>query len=107
MVVRVVMACVLALLVGCGKPSPASPATAGSTPGAPGTPGASVTDEAQLATALSQLTQVARRYAAEQRRAPKTLDELVTGGYLTSVPAAPAGKKFAIDKNLQVFLANP
>jgi hypothetical protein len=53
---------------------------------------------------LSGLTQVVRKYAAEQRRVPKTLDELVAAGYLPSLPAAPAGNKFVIDKNLAVQL---
>ena len=47
-----------------------------------------------------------RKYGAEQRRVPKTLEELVASNYLSRVPQAPSGKKFAINKNLQVYLAN-
>jgi hypothetical protein len=48
---------------------------------------------------------VVRRFAAEQRKAPKTLDELVAAGYLSQVPEAPAGKQFAINQKLEVYLA--
>ena len=63
------------------------------------------TDEANLADVLKELTQVVRRFGAEQRRVPKSFEELVAHGYLSRVPPAPAGKRFAIDKNLQVYLA--
>jgi hypothetical protein len=54
---------------------------------------------------LAQLTQVLRRFSAEQRQVPKSLKELVAAGYLTALPAAPAGKQFAIEpKRLQVVL---
>jgi hypothetical protein len=54
---------------------------------------------------LAQLTQVLRRFSAEQRQVPKSLNELVAAGYLTALPAAPAGKKFAIEpKRLEVVL---
>ncbi len=93
MVARVLMAFLVVLLVGCGKSAPPSAATG-------------ATEQAQIDVALNELTQAVRKYAAEQRRAPKELDELVTKGYLTAIPSAPAGKKFAINKNLQVYLAN-
>ena len=92
MVARVLMAVLMLLLAGCGKP-PSTSAAAGAA------------DSAQLELALNQLTQAVRKYAAEQRSAPTTLDELVTKGYLSAIPSAPAGKKFAINKNLQVYLA--
>ena len=60
-----------------------------------------------MASVLAELTQAVRKYAAEQRRAPTTLEELVPGGYLSRVPEAPTGKHFAIDKKLQVYLTNP
>jgi hypothetical protein len=54
---------------------------------------------------LAQLTQVLRRFSVERRQVPKSLDELVAGGYLTALPAAPAGKQLAIDpKHLAVVL---
>jgi hypothetical protein len=55
---------------------------------------------------LSELTQAVRKYAAEQKKVPASLDELVANNYLPSIPEAPAGKKFAIDKKLQVYLAD-
>jgi hypothetical protein len=60
-----------------------------------------------LAALLGELTQAVRKYAVEQRRAPKALDELVAAGYLSQLPQPPAGKRFAISKTLQVYLAEP
>ncbi len=87
------MLLLMLLLVGCGKSAPPS-----------GSTGAA--DQARTDLALNELTQAVRKYAVEQRRAPLALDELVTNGYLAAIPSAPAGKKFAINKNLQVYLAN-
>jgi hypothetical protein len=54
---------------------------------------------------LAQLTQLLRRFSAEHRQVPKSLNDLVAAGYLTALPAAPAGKQFAIEpKHLQVVL---
>lgn len=53
---------------------------------------------------LDRLTQSVRKYAAETHSAPKSLNELVTAGYLAEMPEAPAGKKFVIDQNLRVQL---
>jgi len=61
-------------------------------------------DDAALAAVLGELTQVVRKFSVENRRVPKNLEELVANGYLTRVPQAPAGKKFAISKELQVQL---
>ena len=94
MVARVLTALLMLLLVGCGKSSPPASASTG------------VMDQAQIDSALNELTQAVRKCAVEQRRAPASLDELVTNGYLPAIPSAPAGKKFAINKNLQVYLAN-
>lgn len=55
---------------------------------------------------LADLTQAVRKYAAEQQRAPASLEEVAGKGYLTRMPEAPPGKKFAIDKRLQVQLVN-
>jgi hypothetical protein len=67
---------------------------------------ASGAGEDRLAAALSELTQAVRKYSVEQRKAPKTLDELVATGYLTNPPPAPPGKRFAIDKDLRVFVTD-
>ena len=92
---RVVLIGLLVTWVGCGKPSSSAPAGKD----------AAAAAEAERATALAELTQVVRRFAAEQRRAPKSLEELVTAGYLSQVPEAPAGKRFAISEKLEVYLA--
>ena len=55
---------------------------------------------------IEQLTQAVRKYAVEQHRTPTNLEELVASGRLAAIPEAPAGKKYAINKNLQVYLAN-
>jgi hypothetical protein len=89
------------LLAGCGRQSPARETN----PAATNSAGAS--SEAQIRATLAELTQLVRRYAMEQRSTPPTLQELVNKGYLTNVPPAPAGKKFAINKRLEVYLANP
>ena len=65
----------------------------------------SVTDSVDVSAQLSRMTQVLRRYGVEHRRVPQSLNELVTAGYLTGLPTAPAGKKFAIDATqMQVIL---
>lgn len=53
---------------------------------------------------LDRLTQAVRKYAAEMRIAPKSLDELVAAGYLSEAPVAPPGKKYVIDQQLRVRL---
>jgi hypothetical protein len=63
-------------------------------------------DPAQLQAQLNELTQAVRKFGAEQRRVPKSLDEVVASGYISSLPAPPSGKRFAINKSLQVYVAN-
>jgi hypothetical protein len=104
------------LTAGCHKqpaspipPAPAQTSTE-SAPSAepqqstPQSPTVAAPDEAQVAATLNELTQAVRRFGAEQRRVPKSLEEVAARGYLSAVPPAPAGKKYAIDKNLQVRL---
>jgi predicted small lipoprotein YifL len=102
---RVLRVCLLAGLLiclpGCGRHHPAPPATS-----APAQAGAASPNEDRTATELGELTQLVRKCAAEQRRAPPSLDELVTKGYLDSVPPAPNGKRFAINKKLEVYLTD-
>ena len=53
------------------------------------------------------MTQALRKYSAEKRRVPKTLNEVVSAGYLKTIPQPPAGKKFAIKADrVQVVLVN-
>lgn len=85
------------LMAGCGKkPDAPPPQTATSTATV-----ASETDEAQT---LERLTQAVRKYAAETRSAPKSLNELVAAGYLAEAPTAPVGKQYVIDAQLRVQL---
>ena len=93
MAARVLMVLLMLFLVGCGKSAPPSASTRAA-------------DQAKIDLTLNELTQAVRKYAVEQRRAPLALDELMTNGYLAAIPSAPEGKKFAINKNLQVYLAN-
>lgn len=117
---RLIPLLLLFILAGCIKPSGAPPnataepphppaaetAAAGPAATAQSQATATQTSETELATALQELTQVVRKYAMEKRKAPKSLEELVTAGYLQQVPQAPAGKKFSIDRSLQVQLIN-
>jgi hypothetical protein len=92
----------LFVLAGCKR----EPAQSNSQP-APAIQGGTNNDVAQSAddqTVLNQLTQAVRRFGAEQQRRPQSLQELVDKGYLPSIPAAPVGKRFAINKNLAVVL---
>ena len=63
-------------------------------------------DANQMATTLAELTQAVRKYGAEKQRVPKDLNELVAARYLPGIPAAPAGKKYAINKQMEVYLAD-
>jgi hypothetical protein len=98
------------LLLGCSREpgGEAPPATATTTPARqPSAPESTATANGGSGAAiLSELTQAVRKYGAEQRRVPKDLNELVAAGYLPGIPAAPAGTKFAIDKQMQVYLAD-
>jgi hypothetical protein len=113
MLVRWFSILTLAALLGCSKapaPVPPPPGPAAAEPVSPpppaptAVPEAVPSDQAALAELLGQLTQVARKFAAEQQRVPQSLDELVSRGYLARVPAAPSGKAFTITRQLQVEL---
>lgn len=91
------VAILLACLGGCGRHH--APSTSGSAE-------AARAGEDPTPAVLAELTQLVRKYGAEQRQAPNGLDDLVTKGYLTSVPPAPNGKRFAINKRLEVYLAD-
>ena len=103
---RVLWVCLLAGLLsclpGCGRHKPASPPT--STPAQSSEAASPSEDRTSLL--LGELTQLVRNYGAEQRQAPHSLDELVAKGYLGSVPPAPKGKRFAINKKLEVYLTD-
>lgn len=117
MLARTLAVCLWVVAVGCGQ-APSSPPSqpgsnstatdtaANSSPEATPAATAVPTDATQIAAVLAELTQAVRKYGVEKRRVPKSLDELVAGGYLNQVPQAPAGKRFEIDQKLQVQLVN-
>ena len=69
-------------------------------------PGSSRTAQASPTPTLSQptppvdldaLTQALRRYSAEKRRLPSSLNEVVAAGYLKVLPPPPPGMRYAIN----------
>src|SRR5687768_15252852 len=95
---RLVLFICLMLAAACGQ-KPASDAGAANSSG-----GEKSTAETDHSKTLERLTQTVRRYAAEMRTAPKSLEEVVGAGYLPEMPAAPPGKKYIIDDQLRVQL---
>lgn len=101
------------IFVGCKKPENATPAaetknsaipaisTKAKAPSPEGTAGTEATGPM-----LKKLTQAVRRYGIEQRRVPANLEEVFAQGYLEELPEAPVGKRFVIDKRLEVTLIN-
>jgi hypothetical protein len=85
-------------------PAAASPAAAAA-PDLSATAAGAI-DMANAEAQAAELTQAVRKYAAEKQRAPKSFEEIAAAGYLPSIPSAPAGKAYIIDKNLQVQLAD-
>ena len=56
---------------------------------------------------LVELTKQVRRYAFEKRKLPENLEDLVSAGYVRSIPPAPAGKKYSIEaKRAEVILVD-
>ena len=47
---------------------------------------------------LERLTHLVRRFSIEQQQVPQNLFELVSLKYLETVPIAPPGQKFVIDR---------
>lgn len=90
------------LLAGCGKEDPAAKPTGTPSPG--GNPvtapvdylgavakGKKTADKTLETAALNQTIQL---FYAQEGRYPKNLNELVAPGYLSKLPAPPAGMKF-------------
>ncbi len=111
--------CLSLVLAGCGRrqteaPPPNQSATEPVPPASDAAPAEPVSEpapplvaeETDTAAVLSELTQRVRKFAVEQRRVPKSLEEVVAGGYLDHVPQAPAGKKFVVNPTLQVQLVD-
>lgn len=59
---------------------------------------AAAISETDMSAVLASLTQVLRKYSFERKQLPATVEEIVAAGYLSAMPPAPAGKKFAIDE---------
>ena len=94
-----VLACTCIAFTACGKKPATTPAP--QTSPSASTEGASESDTSKT---LERLTQAVRKYSAETRSAPKSLNDLVAAGYLPEMPEAPPGKKYVIDANLRVQL---
>jgi hypothetical protein len=96
-------ALVVFLLGGCGKRTETSSGQPGASPGqGQAVSGSSAASDATL----ESLTRVVRKFSFEQRRLPKSLDEVVSAGYLNALPPPPSGKRFVLDpKTVQVVLA--
>ncbi len=106
--VRMISRCVISLsialiLAGCGQKPAADAPAAGAAPAAAGAPSAPASANDAL---LGELTQAVRKYAMEQRKVPANLNELASKGYLKRTPQAPPGKKFLVNKNLEVSLVD-
>ena len=76
------------------KRKPSSTSTAPEAPAAPPNP------EVDLKT----LNEAARAYVMGQLKDPSTVDDLVKEGFLKRVPAAPAGKKYALSPDKKSVL---
>lgn len=97
---RVLLLVLMLAGFGCGGQSPTS------FDETTGRRAASAGGEEHLAAVTAELTQTVRKFGAEQRRVPKSLEELVAHGYLSRLPEAPPGRKFAINKNLEVHVTH-
>ncbi len=75
----VLTVCACGLFQACGKKTESGQGLAESTP------------------EVAELTKQVRRFSVEKRRLPQNLEELVTVGYIKSIPVAPAGKKYVLD----------
>ena len=119
MSLRVVLPFLMVVLLTCCGKSPKTsqadpagePSQGEKTEAVPGTaqPAVAATvsnaSEAALNAALGELTQAVRKYSFEQRRLPKSFNEVVAAGYVKTMPQAPPGRKFAIDaKSVQVVV---
>jgi hypothetical protein len=98
----VVVAVISCLLSGCGRSAVKDEEGGSKSAEKAGKTATSPAVEEDLGPILAELTQTVRKYSAEQRRVPESLNELVTAGYLKQLPAAPAGKEFFVDKELKV-----
>lgn len=111
---------VTCLLVGCGKGSksdastPATPATNGTSAPAqvqPSSPVPRAPTQAAPSSApqtdpnLGQLTRGVRKWIVRNQRAPKSFEEFAASSGM-QISAPPAGKKYSLDKRMNVILVD-
>lgn len=98
---------VVLVLTGCGKRESVSASAPGDAVPAATTP-SSQGGGADLAPILAELTQAVRKFSFEKQHRPASLEELVSAGYLGSVPQLADGRRFAVDpKTMQVVVTKP
>lgn len=114
---RLTIMCGMALLLtGCGRkadaPLPPQPEAHAPVPVAVSTVTNSTTREAlalppgaNLDAELAQLTRELRKWIVRHQRPPGSFEEFAASAPF-QVPAAPAGKKFAISKQMRVVVVN-
>ena len=92
-----------ALVTSCSEPG--SPPENQSPPG--GAESSAAAPGQDFSPILHELTQALRKFSAEKQRVPASLNELVSAGYLSALPAAPSGQKFVINPSrVEVILAD-
>lgn len=95
------------VLTGCGKREPSSSPSGGAAVPAEATP-AIQAGGADLTPILAELTQAVRKFSFEKQHRPASLEELVSAGYLGSLPQLADGRRFSIDpKSMQVVVTKP
>jgi hypothetical protein len=81
----------------------AAPSVRGPAPVAPPTRGAVIPDSGDVNATLSRLSLELRKYVVGTRSVPKDFEEFVAKSHV-QVPAAPAGKKYAIKDQVVVLV---
>jgi hypothetical protein len=100
--INVLLIAGLFVIAGCGK----SGVLDAGKPSPPAEIPASVTEK-NAAEVAQELTMAMHRFKAEKGQFPNSLDELLAAKFIDRLPAAPAGKRFAINRvNFQVELVN-
>ncbi len=85
--------------VPASPPSPRGPVSANTRPATP----AVIQDSANTDSVLNQLTMELRNYVMRTRSVPKTFEEFAAKS-MVQAPAAPAGKKYAINNHAVVLV---
>ena len=64
---------------------------------------AAIPENADTSVVLNQLSMELRKYVLSSRKAPRTFEEFIAGSRLQA-PAAPPGKKYAIEKGAVILV---